>query len=86
MTSSKKQSASQKLDFESSLEKIESIVDTLEQDNTSLEQSLSAFESGIKLTRLAQKALNNAEQKVQTLLEESGEPTAHEFFEADTEL
>jgi exodeoxyribonuclease VII small subunit len=86
MTSNKEQSDEKGGNFESSLEEIESIVDTLEQDNTSLEQSLSAFESGIKLTRLAQKALNNAEQKVQTLLEESGEPIAHEFSEVDTEL
>lgn len=83
MTSSKEKSSKQTFNFESSLTQIESLIDTLEHNDTSLENSLSAFEKGIKLTRAAQKTLSEAEQKVQTLLEEGGEPAIQNFSEED---
>lgn len=48
----------------------------------SLEDSLTAFEQGIGLTRDCQAALAQAEQKVQLLLERDGELT-EEPFDAD---
>jgi exodeoxyribonuclease VII small subunit len=44
-----------------------------------LEESLKLFERGVQLTRTCQKALKEAEQKVQILLEENGEPTLQPF-------
>ena len=44
----------------------------MEEGELSLEDSLAAFERGIKLTRECQAALKDAEQKVQVLLDESG--------------
>lgn len=41
----------------------------MEDENLSLEQSLKNFEQGIQLTQQCQKALQEAEQKVQILLE-----------------
>jgi len=79
MSPAKKKSDVQKLDFESSLTQIASLVDVLEQDNASLEESLSAFEGGVKLVRGAQAALKGAEQKVQTLLEENASLTTQDF-------
>ena len=45
----------------------------MEQGDQSLEQSLKDFERGVELTRTCQKALKQAEQKVQLLLEHSGQ-------------
>jgi len=67
--------------FEHSLAKLESIAGRLESGELSLEESMQAFEEGIKLTRQAQKALAAAEQKVQLLVEADGEPLAEPFHE-----
>jgi len=58
-------------DFEKSLEELETLVRDLEQGELSLEQSLTAFERGVKLTRECQLALKNAEQRVEQLVQSS---------------
>ena len=60
-------------DFEQSLTDLQILVERLENGELSLEDSLSAFEQGIGLTRDCQAALSQAEQKVQILLERNGE-------------
>ena len=62
-----------KFDFEAALEELEELVSSMEDGELSLEESLQAFENGIKLTRECQTALKNAEQKVQVLLNENGD-------------
>ena len=66
----KKKSAG--FDFEKALQDLEDLVTSMEQGELSLEESLLAFEKGIKLTRECQTALKQAEQKVQLLINESG--------------
>ena len=66
----------EKFDFEVALEQLEELVSSMEDGELSLEESLQAFEKGIKLTRECQSALKNAEQKVQVLLNESGDTEA----------
>ena len=68
-----------KIDFEASLEKLEKLVERMEDGQLSLEDSLKVFEQGIALTRECQQALSEAEQKVQLLLEQNGEPTEAAF-------
>lgn len=70
------------LDFEQSLADLQTLVERLENGELSLEDSLSAFENGIRLTRDCQSALAQAEQKVQVLLEKDGDLTEEPF---DTE-
>lgn len=60
-------------DFETSLAELQTLVERLESGELSLEDSLGAFEQGIRLTRDCQAALAQAEQKVQILLERDGE-------------
>lgn len=55
-------------DFEQSLGELQTLVERLESGELSLEDSLAAFEQGIRLTRECQGALGQAEQKVQMLL------------------
>ncbi|MCL7462812.1 exodeoxyribonuclease VII small subunit [Pseudomonas sp. NW5] len=57
-------------DFEQSLSELQTLVERLESGTLSLEESLGAFEQGIRLTRDCQAALSQAEQKVQLLLGE----------------
>ncbi|MES9854126.1 MAG: exodeoxyribonuclease VII small subunit [Candidatus Thiodiazotropha sp. L084R] len=70
--------------FEEALKELESLVETLEQGDQSLEESLKSFERGVSLTRLCQEALKEAEQKVQIL---SGEQQTSELesFPNDSE-
>ncbi|WP_404368525.1 exodeoxyribonuclease VII small subunit [Marinobacter sp.] len=56
-------------DFEKSLNELETLVRDLEQGELSLEQSLSAFERGVRLTRECQQALRTAEQRVEQLVQ-----------------
>ncbi len=65
--------------FEDSLAELEQLVERMEQGNLPLEDALKLFERGVQLTRTCQKALKEAEQKVQILLEENGEPTLQPF-------
>lgn len=62
--------------FEEALQELEQLVSSMEEGELSLEDSMKAFEKGIKLTRECQTALQKAEQKVQILLNESGETQA----------
>ena len=69
----------QQIDFEASLSQLENLVEKLENSEFTLEQSLQAFEKGVKLTRQCQQALSAAEQKVQLLIEENGQSEAVPF-------
>ncbi len=71
-------------DFEQSLADLQTLVERLETGELSLEDSLTAFEQGIRLTRECQTSLSQAEQKVRVLLERDGEITDAPF-EADPE-
>ena len=66
------------LDFESSLSELESLVERMEEGEATLEDSLKDFERGIELTRACQAALQDAEQKVQILLDKDAEPVDFE--------
>ncbi len=56
------------LNFEDSLAKLERIVDALEDNDVSLEESVKKFEEGIKLVKDCQKQLKEAELKVNKLM------------------
>lgn len=68
-----------KFNFESAIEQLEELVEALEEGDLSLEESLQAFENGIKLTRECQLALEKAEQRIQILTRESELPEAEPF-------
>jgi exodeoxyribonuclease VII small subunit len=68
-----------KVDFEHSLEQLEELVAQMDEGELSLEDSLKAFEKGIKLTRSCQQALKEAEQKVQLLMGEGDELVVEDF-------
>lgn len=65
--------------FENSLNELEELVLHLEKGELPLEESLKSFERGIQLTRACQKALAEAQQKVEILLEDNGDETLKPF-------
>ena len=69
-------------DFETALAELEELVEKMEQGELSLDESLKQFERGVLLTRVCQKSLQEAEQKVQILLEKDGQ-TSLEPFDSD---
>jgi len=66
-TASKKSSPS----FEQSLAELETIVQSLEQGELSLDESMRLFERGLSLSKLSQEKLQQAEQKVKILLDDN---------------
>ena len=69
--------------FEASLKKLETLVETMEAGELSLEESLNAFQEGIELTRACQKALTEAEQKVALLVTTSAGVAPQPFEPSD---
>lgn len=64
---------SKAIDFEQQLENLEGLVAALESGDLSLEESMKSFEDGIKVARECQKALKEAEQKVEVLTRQGNE-------------
>jgi exodeoxyribonuclease VII small subunit len=60
--------------FDQLLQQLRGIVERLEGGNLSLEQSLAAFEEGVKLSRAGARILDAAEQRVEILLRDEGGP------------
>lgn len=65
--------------FESALQELEELVDQMEKGDMSLEDTLKHFERGISLTRSCQQALKKAEQKVEILIQKSGNADLEPF-------
>ncbi|NIR32340.1 MAG: exodeoxyribonuclease VII small subunit [Gammaproteobacteria bacterium] len=64
------------LNFEKALEEFERLVERMEEGDLSLEESLKTYERGIELSRICQRALDEAEQRIQILTDPEREPEA----------
>jgi exodeoxyribonuclease VII small subunit len=70
--------------FEESLARLEEIVKELESGDLSLDLSLKLFEEGIKLSRVCNKRLEDAERRVEILLKDkAGNITVQPFKEEE---
>lgn len=65
--------------FEENLKQLEQIVSKLEKGDLSLEESISNFESGIKLSKECSLALEEAEKKINILVETDSGFTEESF-------
>ncbi|HEY2408003.1 MAG TPA: exodeoxyribonuclease VII small subunit [Polyangiaceae bacterium] len=67
--------------FETSLTRLNEIVERLESSELNLEESLGLFEEGVRLARASQARLDAAEKRVEELLaiDEQGEPVVREI-------
>ena len=74
------------LPFEQAIERLEALVERLEDGELDLEASLSAFEEGVALSRRCAGQLDVAERRIEILVKEGGETLARPFDEvADDE-
>ena len=70
--------------FEAALARLEEIVGSLESGELGLEQSLKLFEEGVKLARVCNARLEEAERKVEVLLKDkNGRVIAKPFEEEE---
>jgi exodeoxyribonuclease VII small subunit len=65
--------------FEEALGRLEDIVRRMEAGDMTLEESLKAFEEGIKLARLCSRKLDEAERRVEILLKQEEELVIRPF-------
>lgn len=56
--------------YESAIKRLEEIVDTLDKNEITLDESMKLFEEGTKLTSFCSKKLKEAEQKITELTKE----------------
>lgn len=63
--------------LEESFTEVSQIIDKMEHGELALDQSLTHFERGISLIKHCQKILEEAEQKVQILIQNQKEPTIY---------
>ncbi len=73
MGKDEKQDSRNDFNFEEKLRELEQLVTRMEDGNLGLEESLEAFENGVKLVRDCQQALEAAEQKVKVLTSAEGD-------------
>ena len=65
--------------FEECIQRLEKIVQELEQGDVPLEKSLTLFEEGMQLSSSCRKELDEAEGKVELLLKQNGKLQAEPF-------
>lgn len=58
-----------KFDFENKLKRLEEIVEILDKNDTELNDMISLYEEGVKITKETRKYLDEAEQKVTKISE-----------------
>ncbi|MEP4147229.1 MAG: exodeoxyribonuclease VII small subunit [Halioglobus sp.] len=72
------------LEIEATLTELVDLVKKIEDEDTSLQDSLITFERGVHLTKKAQQALLAAEQKITLLLKDADEPELENFLQGNT--
>ncbi|GEM_PF-359942 len=86
MARAKKETVKKEATFEKDLEQLEAIVAALEEGGLSLDESLKRFEEGVKLSRSCEKALTDAEKRIEILLKNTqGALEARELVEEKEE-
>lgn len=58
--------------FEAALQRLETIVEKLENGDLSLDEALKAYEEGVRMADLCSKRLTEAEKKVEVLMKSAG--------------
>jgi exodeoxyribonuclease VII small subunit len=76
--------AKKKEKFEEALQKLEAIVTQMEEGDLPLEETLKAFEEGVRLARYCASKLDEAERKVEKLMrDQAGKLQATSFSEEE---
>lgn len=73
------------INFEEAMTKLESEVKRLESGNMTLDESIAAFEEAVKLIRICNEKLENAERRVRILTEAADGSITDEPFDLTDE-
>ena len=68
-----------KIKFEDAIKKLEEISKELESGNLGLDESVSKFEEGMELSKTCIKMLNEAEKRINILIDKDGEISEENF-------
>lgn len=66
--------------FEEAIKKLDEIAKDLESGELSLDDSVEKFEEGMKLSKTCTKILNDAEKKINLLIDNDGEISEENFI------
>ena len=69
------------IEFKSGIERLEEIVESLEEGEIDLEESLKIFEEGIKISKRLSEKLGKAEKQIRKLVEKSDSELGTEIME-----
>ena len=69
------------LSFEGAMTRLEEIIQQLVDGEAELDQTLSLFEEGVKLSKQCQKKLETAEKKIEVLVKKEGNKLERESVE-----
>ncbi len=79
----KKDKPEGELDFEKSLNRLETIVDEMEKGSLSLEKMMEHFEEGQSLIDVCTKKLNEVERKIEVLVKKGDQVVARPFDDSE---
>ncbi|TDL34630.1 exodeoxyribonuclease VII small subunit [Jeotgalibacillus sp. S-D1] len=65
--------AKKQVTFEEAMNELENIVTKLEEGDVPLEEALSYYQQGVKLSKICHDKLQNAEKQMATIMTEDGE-------------
>lgn len=71
------------LNFEESMQKLETIANELEKGNLSLDESVNKFEEGMKLSKKCNDFLEAAEKKITILINNGNDMAEEDFIQKD---
>lgn len=71
------------INFETTMNKLEQIAKELENDSLTLEESVSKFEEGMKLSKKCSELLENAEKRITILLKNGDELKEENFVQEE---
>jgi exodeoxyribonuclease VII small subunit len=71
------------LNFEESMQKLETIANELEKGNLSLDESVNKFEEGMKLSKKCNDFLESAEKKITILINNGNDMAEEDFIQKD---
>ena len=73
------------MSFEEAVSELETIVNELERGDLPLEESMTLFERGLKLSQCSQTKLTDAEQKIEILINQMNQQTLIDFQDSGKE-
>ncbi len=71
------------MDFETAVKRLEEITSSLEKENVSLEEALKLYEEGVRLVRVCNEKLEDAERRIHILKMTPEGEMVEEDFSAD---